>query len=79
MQENAVDEADTAGAEAQSSENESDPDLDLSLPTSRVGNTFCRKCGECVAMNGRQESDCVCCFDYVHFVEKFRSASNDCR
>ena len=38
-----------AAAEAQSGENESDPDLDLRPPASPVGNTFWCQCGECFA------------------------------
>ena len=41
-----VDETDTAVTEAQSGENESDPDLDLCPSASRVGNTFWCQCGE---------------------------------
>ena len=40
---------DAAAAEAQSGENESDPDLDLCPPSSPVGNTFWCQCGECFA------------------------------
>ena len=67
---------DAAAAEAQSGENESDPDLDLYPPASPMGNTFWCQCGECFAKDRRQ--DCVCCFDYVERVEKVHSASNDC-
>ena len=45
---NTVDETDAAAAEAQFEENESDPDLDLCPPASRVGKTFWCQCGECV-------------------------------
>ena len=50
-----VDETDAAAAEAQSDENESDPDLDLCPPASPVGNTFWCQCGECFARNRRQD------------------------
>ena len=56
-----MDETDAAAAEAQSGENESNPDLDLYPPASPVGNTFWCQCGECFARDRRQ--DCVCCFD----------------
>ena len=59
---NTVDETDAAAAEAQSGENESDPDLDLCPPASPVGNTFWCQCGECFARDRRQ--DCACCFDF---------------
>ena len=71
-----MDETDAAVAEAQSGENESDPDLGLWPPASRVGNTFWCQCGECVARDRRQ--DCVCCFDCLECVEKLHSVSNDC-
>ena len=67
---------DAAAAEGQFGENESDPDLDLRPPASRVGNTFWCQCGECVARDRRQ--DCVCCSDDVKCVEKVHSALKDC-
>ena len=71
-----MDETDAAAAEAQSGENESDPDLALCPPASPAGNTFWCQCGECFARDRRK--DCVCCYDYVERVEKVHSASNDC-
>ena len=63
--------ADAAAAEAQSGENENDPDLTLCPPASPVGNTFWCQCGECFPRDQRQ--DYVCCFDYVDRVEKVHS------
>ena len=39
--------------EAQFDENESDPDLDLCPPASRVGKTFWCQCGECVVQGSK--------------------------
>ena len=63
-----MDKTDAAAAATQSGDNESDPDLDLWSPTSRVGNTFWCQCGECVARDRRQ--DCVCCFHCVECGKK---------
>ena len=54
-----MDETDAAVAEAQSGENESDPDLDLWPPASRVGNTFWCQWRECVARDRRQAASVV--------------------
>ena len=70
-----VDQTDAAAAEAQSGENENDPDLDLWQPASRVVNTFWCQCRKCVAKDRRQ--DCFCCFDSVQRMEKLYSASNN--
>ena len=48
-----MDETDAAAAEAQSGENESDPDLALCPPASPVGNTFWCQWGECFARDRR--------------------------
>ena len=50
-----VDETDAAAvaAEAQFDENESDPDLHLFPPASRVGKTFWCQCGECVVQGSK--------------------------
>ena len=52
---NTVDETDAAAAaaEAQFDINESDPDLDLCPPASRVGKTFWCQCGECVVQGSK--------------------------
>ena len=52
---NTVDETDAAAAaaEAHFDENESDPDLDLCPPASRVGKTFWCQCGECVVQGSK--------------------------
>ena len=52
---NTVEEADAAAAEDQSDEDETEPDLDLWPPASRIGNTDWCQCGECVA----RQQDCV--------------------
>ena len=44
-----------AAAEAQFDENESDPDLDLCPPASRVGKTFWCQCGECVVQGSKTD------------------------
>ena len=52
---NTVDETDAAeaAAEAQFDENESDPDLDLCPPASRVGKIFWCQCGECAVQGSK--------------------------
>ena len=52
---NTVDETDAAAAaaETQFDENDSDPDLDLCPPASRVGKTFWCQCGECVVQGSK--------------------------
>ena len=70
-----MDETDAAAAEAQSGENESDPDLDLG--PSALRNTFRCQCRKCVARDRRQ--DCVCCCVDAECVEKVRSALKETR
>ena len=74
-EDNTVNETDTAAAEAQSGENESNPDLYLWPPASQV-RTHSGVSVESALLDRKQ--DCVCCFDYVERVEKVHSASNDC-
>ena len=71
-----VDETDAAAAEAQSGENESDPDLDFV--------SACFSSGEHILVSVRRvlregsKTGLSCCFDCVERVEKVHSASNDC-
>ena len=74
---NTVDKTDAAAAEAQSGENESDPDLDLCPPAFPVG-THSGVSAESASRGIDRRQDCVCCFDYVERLEKVHSASNDC-